>query len=159
MTPPPWECHLSWIHEDHPPPSRDHGKENIPPPEEPRKLPRKMRPRRRPRKHQHHHPSQTGSQPGTSQSPSSAMSTPAKHPGPSSAHSMHSLPAQQPIIIQDSLISWTRLNWAAYLNRPDPASARNPPLDLVETTSDLTSPSLACSNLIETTSLGRPLGS
>ena len=76
MTPPPWERHLNWIHEDHPPPSRDHSKENIPPPEEPRKLPRKMRPSRRPRKHQHHH----ASQPGTSQSPSSAMSTPAKHP-------------------------------------------------------------------------------
>ena len=80
MTPPPWERHLNWIHEDHPPPSRDHGKENLPPPEEPCKLPRKMRPRRKPRKHQHHHLSQTGSQPGTSQSPSSTMSTPAKHP-------------------------------------------------------------------------------
>ena len=79
IDPSPWECHLNWIHEDHPPPSRDHGKENLPPPEEPRKLPRKMRTCRSPRKHQHHHPSQTGSQPGTSQSTSSAMSTPAKH--------------------------------------------------------------------------------
>ena len=64
VTPPPWERHLNWIHEDHPPPSRDHGKENLPPPEEPRKLPRKMRPCRKPRKHHHHHLSQTGSQPG-----------------------------------------------------------------------------------------------
>ena len=43
-TPSPWERHLNWIPEDHPRPSRDHGKENLPPPEEPRKLPRKMRP-------------------------------------------------------------------------------------------------------------------
>ena len=160
VTPPPWERHLNWIHEDHPLPSRDHSKENLPPPEEPRKLPKKMMPCRKPRKHHHHHLSQTGSQPGTSQSPSSAMSTPVSIPGPSSAHSLPSLPAQRPIIIQNGLISWTRLNLAAYLNRPDPASARNSPLDLVETTSPgLISPSLACSDLIETTSLGRPLGS
>ena len=74
------ECYLNWVHEDHTPPSKDHGKENLPPPEEPRKLPRKMRRRRKPRKHQRHHLSQTGSQPGTSQSPSSAMSTPVMHP-------------------------------------------------------------------------------
>ena len=37
VTPPPWERHLNWVHEDHPPPSRDHGKENLPPSEEPRK--------------------------------------------------------------------------------------------------------------------------
>ena len=80
VTPPPWECHLNWVHEDHPPPSRDHGKENLPPPEEPRKLPRKMRPSRKPRKHHHHHLSQTGGKPGTIQSPSSAMSTPVKRP-------------------------------------------------------------------------------
>ena len=46
---------------------------------------------------------------------------------PSSAHSIHSLPAQQPIIIQNGLISWTRLTLATYINLPDPASARNPP--------------------------------
>ena len=80
MTPPPWDRHLNWVHEDHPPPSRDHGKENLPPPEEPHKLPRKMRPCGKPRRHHHHHLSQTESQPGTSQSPSSAMSTPVKHP-------------------------------------------------------------------------------
>ena len=80
MTPPPWERHLNWVHEDHPPPSRNHGKENLPPPEEPRKLPRKMRPRRKPRKHHHQHRIISGSQPGTSQSPSPAMSTTVKHP-------------------------------------------------------------------------------
>ena len=104
MTLPPLERYLNWVCDtttppsrDHgkknlPPPSRDHGKEDLPPPprdhgkenlsplEEPRKLPRKMRPRRRRGKHQHHHLSQTESQPGTSQSPNSAMSTPVKHP-------------------------------------------------------------------------------
>ena len=76
----PLECYLNWVHETAPPPSRDYGKENLPPPEEPRELPRKMRPHRRQGKHHHHHPSQTGSQPGTSQSPSPVMSTPVKHP-------------------------------------------------------------------------------
>ena len=80
VTPPPRERHLNWIHEDHPTSSRDHDKENLPPPEESLKPHRKMRPHRKPRKHRHHHLSQTGSQPGTSQSPSSAMSTPVKHP-------------------------------------------------------------------------------
>ena len=39
VTPPPWERHFNWIHEDHPPPSRDHGKENLPRPEKSRKPP------------------------------------------------------------------------------------------------------------------------
>ena len=78
---PPLERYLNWVYETAPPPSRDLGKENLPPPEEPRKLPRKMRHRRRQREHHHHqHPGITGSQPGTSQSPSPAMSTPVKHP-------------------------------------------------------------------------------
>ena len=80
VTLPPLEHYLNWVHETAPPPSRDHGKENLPSPEEPRKLPRKMRPSRRQGKHHHHHLSQTGSQPGTSQLPSPAMSTPVKHP-------------------------------------------------------------------------------
>ena len=80
VTLPPLERYLNWVHETTPPPSRDHGKENLPHPEEPRKLPRKMRPRRRQGKHHHQHPIITGSQPGTSQLPSPAMSTPVKHP-------------------------------------------------------------------------------
>ena len=79
VTPPPWECYLNWVHEAHPPP-RDHGKENLPPPEEPRKLPRKMRPCRKQRKYHKQHCIITGNQPGTSQSPSPVMSTPVKHP-------------------------------------------------------------------------------
>ena len=80
VTPPPWERYLNWVHEVHPPPSRDHGKENPPPPEEPRKLPRKMRPCRKQRKHHQQHRIITRSQPGTSQSPSPIMSTPVEHP-------------------------------------------------------------------------------
>ena len=80
MTLPPWERYLNWVHDTAPPPSRDHGKENLPPPKETRKIPRKTRPRRRQEKHHIHHSSQTGSQPGTSRPPGSAMSTPAKHP-------------------------------------------------------------------------------
>ena len=77
----------------------------------------------------------------------------------SRARSIHSLPAQRPIIIQNGLISWTRLNLAGYINRPGPASARIPQPDLVETTFlGQLSPSLAHSDLIETTSLGRPVG-
>ena len=83
VTLPLLEHYLNWVHEDHPPPSRDHGKENLPPTEEPCKLPR-----------------------------------------PSSVHSTHSLPTQQPITIQNGPVSWTRLNLAAYINRPGPVSAR-----------------------------------
>ena len=79
MTLPPLERYLNWVHEDHPPPSRDHDKENLPPPEDTRKPPRKIRPRRRQGKHHHQHPVITGSQPGTSQSPSPVMSPPVKH--------------------------------------------------------------------------------
>ena len=39
VTPPPWEHHLNWVHEDHPPPSRDHGKENLPPQKNPASSP------------------------------------------------------------------------------------------------------------------------
>ena len=81
VTLPLCERYCNWVYKTAPPPSRDHGKENLPPPEESRKLPRKMRPRRRQREHHHHQrPGITGSQPGTSQSPSPAMSTPVKHP-------------------------------------------------------------------------------
>ena len=77
-------------------------------------------------------------------------------PWPSCAHS---IPGWQPIIIRDADLTRTTLNLAAYLNRPDPASSRIQPLDLVETPSpDLASPHLLFSNLIETPSLDRPLG-
>ena len=83
--------YLNWVYDTSPPPSRDHGKENLPPPEGPRKLPRKIRPRRRQGRHHVHHSSQTGSQPGTSRSPRSAMSTPVKHPL-TSQHPQHPQP-------------------------------------------------------------------
>ena len=81
VTLPPLERYLNWVYETAPTPSRDHGKENLPPTEEPRKLARKMRPRRRKREH-HQHPGTSGSRPGTSQSPSPAMSASVKHPQP-----------------------------------------------------------------------------
>ena len=112
-----------------------------------------MRPRRRQREHHHHQRlGITGSQPGTSQSPSPTMSTPVKHlqtfqrpqhPQPPCSATNHN--SGRPNLLDQAELD-------AYINRPDPASARNPPLDLVETTSPgLTFPSLACSDLIETT--------
>ena len=91
VTLPPLERYLNWVHETAPPPSRDHGKENLPPPEEPCKLPWKMKPHRRQGKHHHPHPIITGSQPGTSQSPSPVMSPPVKHPQ-TFQHPQHSQP-------------------------------------------------------------------
>ena len=73
--------------------------------------------------------------------------------------SLTSLPAQQPMRIRPGLISRTSLIPAGFISGPIPASARNPQPDLVETTSPgLTSPSPAHSDLIKTTSLGRPVG-
>ena len=159
MTRPPLESYLNWIDDPAPIPPRKDNQENLPPSTELRKLPRKMRPRRQQKHHHHHHLGATGSEPGSSQPPRCARSTPVKHPSISHARSIHSLPAQRPIIIQNGLISWTRLNLAGYINRPGPASARIPQPDLVETTSlGQLSPSLAHSDLIETTSLGRTVG-
>ena len=81
VTLPPLERYLNWVYETAPTSSRDHGKENLSPTEEPRYLPRKMKPRRRKREH-HQHPGTSGSQLGTSQSPSPAMSALVKHPQP-----------------------------------------------------------------------------
>ena len=88
MTLPPWERFLNWVPDIAPPPSRDHGKKDLPSPSRdhgkenlpPHKLPRKIRPRRRREKHHIPSSSQTGSQPGTSRSPGSAMRAPVKHP-------------------------------------------------------------------------------
>ena len=81
MTRPPMECRLNWIPDPAPIPPRNHGKENHPPPAEPRKLPRKMRPCRK-RKEHHHHLCTSGSEPGTSQPPRCSMSASVKHPQP-----------------------------------------------------------------------------
>ena len=86
MTLPPLERYLNWVHDITPPPSRDHGKENLPPQDAPHKLPRKLRPRRRREKQSgptanHNSPSrEAGNQPGTSGSAGSAMRAPVKHP-------------------------------------------------------------------------------
>ena len=56
------------------------------------------------------------------------------------------------------LISRTRLITAGFISGPIPASARNPQQDLVETTSPGQHSPSARSDLIETTSLRRPIG-
>ena len=156
MTLPPWERYLNWVPDIAPPPSRDHckdpptpsrdyDKENLPPHEEPRNFPRKIRPRRRQEKH--HVPS--SSQPGPSRSPGSAMRAPVKHP----------LTSQRPQHPQPPSPAANHNSSRAYL--PDHhASSRIQPLDLVETPSpDLASPHQLFSDLVETPSLDRPLGS
>ena len=100
------------------------------------------------------------------QEPMEARLEPASHPEKGgvpqwsipSFYSITSLPAQQPMRIRPGLIFRTSLIPAGFISGPIPASARNPQPDLFETTSpSLLSPS-AQSDLIETTSLGRPVG-
>ena len=80
-------------------------------------------------------------------------------PGPSCAHSIHSIPDSGPIRIQNADLSRTTLNSGVYINQSSQASRRIQLLDLVETTSpDMASPHLLFSDLIETPSLDRPLG-
>ena len=154
MTRPPLERYLNWVPEMPPTPLGDHGKENHPPVEEPRKVPRKMRPRRKKREH-HHRPDTSGSPPGTSQSPNRAMSASVKHPQPPQLpqHPQHPHSAATHNSARPNLLDQAELS-----RLYKPASSRNPLPDLVETTSSgLTSPSIAHSDLIETTSLGRPV--
>ena len=97
-----------------------------------------------------------GNRPGIS---GTMKSTPVEHPGPSCAHSIHSIPDSGPIRIQNADLTRTTLNSGVYINRPSQASSRIQLLDLVETPSpDLASPHLLFSDLIETPSLDRPLG-
>ena len=80
--------------------------------------------------------------------------------GPSCALSIHSIPDCRPITIWNADLTRTTLNSGVYINRPSQASSRIQPTDFVETPSpDLTSPHLPFSDLIETPSLNRPLGS
>ena len=80
-------------------------------------------------------------------------------PGPSCAHSIHSIPDSGPIRIQNADLTQITLNSRVYINRPSQASSRIQLLDLVETPSpDLVSPHLLFSDLIKTPSLDRPLG-
>ena len=80
-------------------------------------------------------------------------------PGPSCAHSIHSIPNSGPITIQNANSTLTTLNFGVYINRPSQASSRMTLIDLVETPSpDLPSPHLLLSGLIKSLSLDRPLG-
>ena len=79
---------------------------------------------------------------------------------PFCAHSIHSIPDCRPITIRNADLTRTTLNSGVYINRPSQASSRIQPTDFVETPStDLASPHLPFSDLIETPSLNRPLGS
>ena len=80
--------------------------------------------------------------------------------GPSCAHSIHSIPDFGPIKIRNTDLTRTTLNSRVCINRPSQASSRIQPTDFVKTPSpDLASPHLPFSDLIETPSLNRPLGS
>ena len=158
ITRPPLERRLNWVPDPAPTPPRDHSKENHPPPPEPRKLPRKMRPRRRKRDHHQRLPGANGRAPGTSQPPRGRMSTSVKHPKLPQLTQHHQPPRSTANENSSRAISRTGLIPAGFISGPIPASERNPQPELVETTSPgLLSPS-AQSDLIETTSLGRPIG-
>ena len=80
--------------------------------------------------------------------------------GPSCTHSIHSIPDSGPIRIRDANLTRTTLNSGVYINMPSQASSRIQPTDFVESPSpDLASPHLPFSDLIDTPSLNRPLGS
>ena len=80
--------------------------------------------------------------------------------GPSCAHSIHSIPDFQPITLRNADFTPTTLNSRVYINWPSQASSSIQPTDFVETPSpDLASPHLPFSDLIETSSLNRHLGS
>ena len=102
---------LNWVPDPAPTPPRDHGKENHPPPPEPRKLHRKMRPRRRKREHHQRLPGATGSTPGTSPSLREKMSTPVKHPQLPQLPQHHQPP---------SSTANENSSWAHLPDRPDP---------------------------------------
>ena len=64
------------------------------------------------------------------------------------------------ITIRNADLTRTTLNSGVSINRPSQASSRIQPTDFVKTRSlDLASPHLPFSDLIETSSLNRPLGS
>ena len=152
MTRPSLESHLNWIPDPAPIPPRNNGKENLSPSAEPHKLPRKMRPHRQ-RKEHHHHLGATGRAPGTSQPPRCARSTPVRHPQPlqRSQHPQPPCPAANHNSARPDLLDQAELGRLYKLARPSISKDTT-------TRSHLTSPSTAHSDLIETTSLGRPVG-
>ena len=68
--------------------------------------------------------------------------------------SIRSIPSQQPMRIHLGSISGTKLTLEGFINRPKEAESRNPPNDLVETTSLDHLPPSALNGLVETTSPG-----
>ena len=143
-----------------PTPSRDHGKktekeeeENRPPASQQSKMPWKIRPRRRKREHcQQHLPGTNGNSPGIDLRHRGMKRTPVKHPQPPqlSQNPQHPRPAANES--SSGSIPGTKLILADFLSRLKEAEARNPPNDLVETTSPDHLPPSALNRLVETTS-------
>ena len=97
------------------------------------------------------------SQPGTSQPPRSALK---KHPQSFHPLSIHSIPGQQPMKIQNADLAWTTLKSGGYINQHSTASGKTlSPASIEDPSLDLTSPHLPYSNFIEAPSLNHPLGS
>ena len=158
VTRPPLESYLNWIADPAPIPPRKVTKENIPPSAEPRKLPRKIRPRRQ-KKHHHHHLGATGSAPGTSQPPRCARSTPVKHPQhlacpqhpqPHSPAANHN--SERPDLLDQAELVQLYKPAMPSISKDTTTRSRR------DNFSGSNSPSLAHRDLIETTSLGRPVG-
>ena len=157
----PWENHLNWIPDPAPNPSRDHGK-MMEKKEENRPLHLSH-----PRCPERYGPGGERESIASSifQDPMKTLLELTSDPGgwsgrqwsiPSlpSFHSIHSIPAKQPIRIRPGSIPGTKLILASYIRRPKEAEARNPPNNLVETTSPDHLPPSALNGLVETTSLG-----
>ena len=78
---------------------------------------------------------------------------------PSSTLSIHSIPGQQPIRMQNADLAWTTLKSGGYINWPSTASGRILKPTVTETPSpDLASPHLLSSNPPTNPSQDRPLG-
>ena len=145
-----------------PTPSRDHDKktekeeeENHPPASQPSRIPRKYGPDgergsitssifQEPMETRLESTSDPGGWSGCHRSIPSVLSI----------HSIHSIPAQQPMRIHPGSISRTKLTTAGFISRPHQAGSRNPPNDLVKTTSPDHLPPSALNGLVETTSPG-----
>ena len=119
--------------------------ENRPPTSHSSRIPRKIRPRRRKwTSRQQHLPGTNENSPGIDLRPMWMKRTPPKHPQP----------PQQPMRIRLGSISGTKLTLAGFISRPKEAESRNPPNDLVETTSPDHLPPSSLNGLVETTSPG-----
>ena len=149
------ERRLNWIPDLAPIPPRNNGRENHPSPAEHRKLPRKMRPRRK-RKEHHHQLDTTGSAPGTSQPPRCSMSTPVKPPQlpqrPQPPRSAANHNSARPDLLDQAELGRLYKPSCPSISKDTTTRSRR------DNFSGSNLSSTAHSDLIETTSLGRPVG-